>query len=187
VPYRLFADALPKHSTCAADTAKDLTPIDGGGAEPAKQLSMHPVGHWDRAYDRLANEVHDGPMVFSLLQVFHFQIRCLVSPQSAREEKRQQGAVTFPLHLGVIRTLLQRASLLSREPVSHSDAILLQTLHPPNPGGQIGAEQTTICGLVGQPPNCAQPKVDGPGGQSPGSEMAAIPKYNDPVECQPRF
>jgi hypothetical protein len=135
----------------------------------------------------LANEVNDDSMFLSLLQVLHFQIRGLVPSQSASQEKGQQGTVTFALHPCIIRTLPQRTSLFSRQPVSHPHAILLQALHTPNPGSQIGAEQTTICGLIGQPPNRAQPEVDGPGGQPPGFKVTAIPKHHDAIECQPWF
>jgi hypothetical protein len=41
------------------------------------------------------DEVHDGPMFLSLLQVFDSQTGGLVSPQSASQEKSQQGTVTF--------------------------------------------------------------------------------------------
>jgi hypothetical protein len=148
VPYGLFADAIPEHTAHSADSAKDFPTIDGSRAKPGGQLHVYPIGYRDSAdMTGLANEVHDSPVFLSLLQVFDSQIRGLVSPQSACEEKCQQGTVTFTLHSRGVRTLPQRASLLRCEPVSHPNAIFLQTLHPPNPGGQIGAEQTTICGL----------------------------------------
>jgi hypothetical protein len=186
MPDRLFADAIPEHSTRAADTAKNLPTIDGSRTEPGKQLHVHPIGHRDRAnMTALANKIHDGPVVFSLLQVFDSQIGGLVSSQPAGQEKSQQGTVAFAFHSCMVRTLPQRASLLIRQPVSHPHAILLQTLHAPNPRGQIGTEQPAICGLVGQAPHGAQPKIDGGGGQSPGFQVAAIPKHHDPIERQP--
>jgi hypothetical protein len=133
----------------------------------------------------LANKIDDGPMFFSLLHVFDSQIGGLVSPQSAGHEKSQQGTVALALHLCIVRTLPQRASLFIRQPVSHPHAILLQSLHASNPRGQIGTEQSTICGLVGQPPNSAQPKVDSPRGQSPGFQVTAIPKNHNAIERQP--
>ena len=54
-----------------------------------------------------------------------------------------------------------------------------------NPCGQIGTEQPAICGLVGQPPNGAQPKVDSPRGQSSGFQVTAIPKHHNAIERQP--
>jgi hypothetical protein len=97
MPYCLFADAIPEHATCSADTAKHLPTIDGWWTEPAVQLRIHPVGHRDRAnMPAFANKIDDGPMVFSLLQIFDSEIGGLVSPQSARQEKSQQGTVTFP-------------------------------------------------------------------------------------------
>src|SRR5580698_10485929 len=103
-----------------------------------------------RAASKAYRVPYDG---FSLLQVFDSQTGGLVSPQSASQEKSQQGTITFAFHPCVVRTLPQRTGLLIGQPVSHPHAILLQTLHTPNPGSQIGAEQTAICGLVGQPPN----------------------------------
>jgi hypothetical protein len=85
----------------------------------------------------LAHKIDDGPMVFSLLHVFHSQIGGLVSPQSAGQEKSQQGTVTLALHSCIVRTLPQTASLFIRQPVSHPHAILLQALHASNPCGQI--------------------------------------------------
>src|ERR1035438_2021663 len=85
VPYCLFADTVPEHSAHAADPAKDFPSINRSGAEPIDQLQIHPFGHRDSAYmTSLANEVHDGPMVLPLLQVFGSQIRGLVTSQSAR-------------------------------------------------------------------------------------------------------
>jgi hypothetical protein len=112
---------------------------------------------------RLANQIDDGPMVFSLLQVFDPEAGGLMPPQSASQEKRQQGTITFAFHSCLVRTLPQRASLLIGQPVSHPHAILLQILDTPNPRRQIGTEQTAICGFVSQPPHGAQPKIDGPG------------------------
>jgi hypothetical protein len=164
VPDCLFAYAIPEHAARTTDAAKDLSTIDRSRTEPAKQLHVHPIGHRDGAnMTALANKVHDGPMFLSLLQVFDSQTGGLVSPQSASQEKSQQGTVTFAFHSCLVRTLPQRTGLLIGQPVSHPHAILLQTLHTPNPGSQIGAEQTAICGLVGQPPNGTQPKVYGPG------------------------
>jgi hypothetical protein len=53
--------------------------------------------------------------------------------------------------------------------------------------GQIGAEQATIGGLISQPPNSAETKIDGPRGQAPRFEMAAIPQNHNAIECQPWF
>jgi hypothetical protein len=133
----------------------------------------------------LANKVNDGPVFLPLLQVFDSQAGCFVSPQSASQEKSQQGTVTLAFRPRIIWTLPQRASLLIRQPVSHPHAVLLQALHTPNPCGQIGTEQPAICGFVGQPPNRAQPKVDGPRGQSPGFQVTAVPKHHNAVERQP--
>jgi hypothetical protein len=132
-----------------------------------------------------AHKIDDGPMVFSLLHVFDSEIGGLVSPQSASQEKSQQGTVTFPLHSCAVRTLPQRASLLIRQPISHPDAVFLEAFHTPNPCCQIGAEQSAICGLVGQPPNRAQAKVDSRRGQSSGFQVTSIPKHHNAIECQP--
>jgi hypothetical protein len=186
VPYSLLADAIAEHPARTADTPKDLPAMDRSRTEPGKQFHVHPIGHRDRAdMTGLAHKIDDGPMVFSLLQVFDSQAGGLMSPQSASQEKSQQGAVTFAFHSCVVRTLPQRASLLIGQPVSHPHAILLQTLHPPNARGQIGTEQPAICGLIGQPPNGTEPKVDGRGGQSPGFQVTAIPKHHNAIERQP--
>jgi hypothetical protein len=116
----------------------------------------------------LADKIHNGPVFLSLLQVFDSEIHGLVSPQSASQQKSQKRTVTFAFHLGVVRTLPQRARLLCRQPVSHPYAIFLQALYPPDPGSQIGAEQTTVGSFVSQPPNSTQPKVNGSGGQPSG-------------------
>ena len=186
VPNGLFANPVPERATRSADTAKNLSTINASRTEPAKQFPIYPIGHRDRAkMTALAHKIDNGPMVFSLLHVFDSQIRGLVSPQSAGQEKSQQGTVTFAFHARVVRTLPQRASLLIRQPVSHPHAILLQALHAPDPCGQIGTEQTAICCLVGQPPNGAQPKVDRPGSQSPGFQVTSIPKHHNAIECKP--
>jgi len=134
-----------------------------------------------------ANEVHDGPMFLSLLQVFGSQFRGLVSPQSASQQKGQDGPVTFALHPSRVGSLPKRAGLLSRKSVSQANTILLHASYAPNSGGQIGAEQATIGGLISQPPNSAETKIDGPRGQAPRFEMAAIPQNHNAIECQPWF
>jgi hypothetical protein len=133
----------------------------------------------------LANKIDDGPVFLSLLQVFDTQTAasCRLNPQARRRASR--ATITFAFHACMVRTLPQRASLFIRQPVSHSHTVLFQALHAPNSCGQIGTEQSTICGLVSQAPNGAQPKVDGPGGQSPGFQVTAIPKHHDPIERQP--
>jgi hypothetical protein len=96
VPYGLFADAIPEHMAHSADSAKDLPTIDRSRVEPGDELKVYPIGYRDSAnMTGLANEIHDGPMFLSLLQVFDSQSRGLVSPQSACQEKCQQGTVTF--------------------------------------------------------------------------------------------
>jgi hypothetical protein len=55
----------------------------------------------------LANEVHDGPVLLPLLQVFGSQIYGLVTPQSARHQKSQQGSVALSLQLFNVGTLPQ--------------------------------------------------------------------------------
>lgn len=91
-----------------ADTAKDLPAIDGSRTEPGMQLHVHPIGHWDRAnMTPLANKIDDGPVVFSLLQVFDSQIGGLVSSQPAGQEKSQQGTVAFAFHSRIVGALPQ--------------------------------------------------------------------------------
>src|SRR6202167_1121358 len=108
VPYGLFADAIPEDAARTADTAKDLSAIDRGRTEPVKQLYVHPVGHRNGAnMTTLANKIDDGPVFLPLLQVFNTQTGILVSPQSASQEKSQQGTITFAFHAGMVRTLPQ--------------------------------------------------------------------------------
>lgn len=87
VPDRFFTDPLPQHSSRPADTAEDSSTVDRRRTDPVQQLRVYPVRHRDRAnMASFANKVHDGPLILSLLQVFHTQMGGLVAPQTAGQQ-----------------------------------------------------------------------------------------------------
>src|ERR1017187_4184535 len=90
----LFADVpncLPRHpiAPCPAslvDPAEHSSSINGGRREPIVEFGSHPIGNRNRSdVASLANQIHNGPMLFALLEMIQGQSHVLMPPQSARD------------------------------------------------------------------------------------------------------
>ncbi len=84
-------NGLDRHSIspCPAyfvDPAEQPSSINGGCGEPIVQFGSHPIGNRNRSdVASLANQIHNGPMIFALLEMSQGQSHGLMPPQSARE------------------------------------------------------------------------------------------------------
>src|SRR5215475_9146548 len=111
---------------------------------------MHPIRDRNGPnVTALSAEVYDCPMLFALLKMVNGQAGEFVPTKSAREQQSQHCPVPLALHLLLVRSLPERLALLGGQPVD-----------PPYSSCKVGAEEPAVCGLVCQPANGPQPKVD---------------------------
>jgi hypothetical protein len=74
--------------------------------------------------------------------------------------------------------------LFGGQPVAQPDTQSLYAFDAADSSRQVGAEETTICRLVRQTPNCAEPEVDRAGRQMSRFKMHSIANDNRLVECE---
>ena len=70
VPHHSFCDAVTPALSSSANAPKQFSGVDLGRMNPLVQDQFDPFGHWNSSnVTTFADEIHDGPMIFSLLQV----------------------------------------------------------------------------------------------------------------------
>jgi len=90
---------------------------------------LYPVRRRDGPNVRgFANQVNDGPVVLSLLQVGGVQLNGLVPTKAAGDEYGYQRQVSFALHRLGVWTLKQCCHLIRQKPVPESDPDLLNAI-----------------------------------------------------------
>ena len=99
----------------------------------------------------LSDEIDNGPVLFSLLQVGEVQLNGFMPPQAAGEQHSQKGAVPFALQSLRIGRLPEGFALFGCQPVSQAHSQFLDALHSPDTGGKVGAQKTAIGGFVSEP------------------------------------
>src|SRR5580765_7870759 len=90
-PFRVFLHNVPDHflrnlrppnNTFAANASENLTVHDLRDSQPVVDRLLHPIGHGNRAnVPSFPNEVNDGPMVLTTLDVVQRQIDELSSTE----------------------------------------------------------------------------------------------------------
>ena len=151
---------------------------DSYGAElPRARLTA--AGPGDRS--RLTS--HDCPVLLPLLQVFGSQGDSLVSSQAAGQHEGQQGSIALSSLAVCIGCLPQGAGLVCREPVAKPDAVLLESLHAPEPAAR--SELSSPQSAASKPANRAETEIDRSRSQSPRFEVAPIPEDHNSIEGQP--
>ena len=83
--------------------------------------------------------------------------------------------------------LPQTTCLIGTEPVSKSDAQVLNAPDPPNSRREFRAEKTGIGGLVGETPYRRESSVDGPWSEMAVLKIDAIPGNHDLIEREARL
>src|ERR1700733_10498120 len=78
------------------DTAEDQAVFNTSNRQPFIYGSLYPVWHWDRAdVTTLTEEVNDGPVIVSLLQVRQLQTDQLGTPQATAQQEGQDGMISL--------------------------------------------------------------------------------------------
>jgi hypothetical protein len=95
-----------------------------------------------------ADQVHDGPVLLSLLQVLHRQVNQFRASQTAAEEQCEHCMISLATDRAPGRNAQQRHSLLRGKPVPETDSQFLGALHPTNARGEFWAQQAAISRFV---------------------------------------
>ena len=107
-----------------------------------------------------ADQVDDGPVLLSLLQMLHRQVNQFRPPQTATEQQRQHRKVSLAPDRASGRNAEKRFPLICGQPVSEPDPEFLGSLYSANAGGKLRAEQTTISSFVSEATNRSQTNID---------------------------
>ena len=119
VPDRFFRHAVSQSPPHLCNPAKDSSPVNSRSPQPPVQLPLYPVGDWNRSdVPRLANQVNNSPVVFSLLQVIYPEADSLMPSQPTCQQQSKKRSVPFPFEALAIRCLPKRVSLVCCQPVS---------------------------------------------------------------------
>jgi hypothetical protein len=74
--------------------------------QPVVDRLLHPIGHGNRAdVPSFPDQINDGPMVFSALNMVKGQINEFSSTQPTPQENRQDGSISFTVHAVHVRKL----------------------------------------------------------------------------------
>jgi hypothetical protein len=109
----------------------------------------------------LADEVGNYPMLFSSLQILDGQRSSLGSPQPAPEEDGNHSIAAPIAQIPVIEYRKEPFALFGGQPIADPHAMFLNSLNPPDPCREIGAQKPAIRGLVRKSTNCRQAEIDG--------------------------
>jgi len=99
-------------------------------------------------------------VIFTLLNVFHREMRELGPSQAAPKQDAKYGAVSLAAESCHFRSVNQRAALFRRQPVAEPDAELLGAFNAPDSGREPRAQQPCVRCLVSQASPCRQSLLD---------------------------
>jgi hypothetical protein len=188
VPGKFLGHPVSPSFAGAAHTTEHLSSLESCSFDPRAEFAIDPV--WDRHRPdmaALAAEVYDRPMSFPLLKVINRQLGDFVSPQPARKQKGQECPVALAFETACVRSLPERDPLFGRQPVAQPHAKFLYALGAPDASRKVGAEESAVYGLAGQPTNGPQPEVDRPRGEMPRLQLHPIANDDRLTEGQPRL
>ena len=86
----------------------------------------------------LADKVGDYPVLFSLLEIFDGEPRCLGSPEATSEENGDHGIVAFAAQILTLEHREESLALFGSQPIPDPHAMLLHALDPPDSCRKIG-------------------------------------------------
>jgi hypothetical protein len=96
VPNRLYRHPISSCPSHFVGSAKQLSSINYGCSEPIVQFVSHPIRNWNRSdVASLADQINNGSMLFTLLEVIQSQRHRFMPPQAAREQQCEQRSVAF--------------------------------------------------------------------------------------------
>ena len=145
VPDHLFGKAIAPDRTPSRDATEDSSFGNRRSRQPAVHRGLDPIGHRDGAdVGGFAHQIHNGPMVFALLQAIQPQVGHLGSAQSAADQECKNRPIP-PSVEGVDLWGSQKGTALLRgQPVSEPHADLPGSLHAWDARCQIRAEQRGV-------------------------------------------
>ncbi len=188
VPDDLFSDPASPHFTLTVHASNGPTVCNGGCCNPRVEGSLHPLRHWHRAdVPPLADQIHYGPVVISLLNGIQIQAGDFTPSQPTTEEQTQNRPVPFSFDARDIGSRKDGPALFRREPVPQPHPQSLRTFHPLDAGGEFWTEQAGIGCFVCQAPHGSQPQVDRRCRKASGLQLDPVSQYHRLAEGQPRL
>src|SRR6516225_6990984 len=102
----------------------------------------------------LSNQIDNGPVIVSALNVIKRQVSQLSSAQTPTQQDSQNGSVSFSFQGVWTGELPKVTSRGYRQPISKPHPQFLRSLHSANTGGKLGAQEPRVRCLVGQASHC---------------------------------
>ena len=138
MPDRLLRDLLAPGFPRSTHAPKYLPCRDATQLAPFLNLLLYPVRHGNRAnVSSLADQVDNGPMIFTALNVNKIEIGELPTTQSAAQQNGQDRSVACPPQIPRIRKLPESPRLVLSQPISEANADLLGAFHATNASCQF--------------------------------------------------
>jgi len=109
-----------------------------------------------------ADQIHDCPMFFTLLQMIQGKCNGFVSSRSTREQQGKQCPIAFPFEGLAIRCPPQRLRLFRCQPVPQAYTQFCHSFRMVDTRCQIGAEEATIGRFVRETAHGSEAEVDCP-------------------------
>ena len=123
-------------------TQRKMCPLNASHRQPFIHRKLHPAGHRHRAHmATLAEEINDSPVIVALLKVRQLQPDQLGTSQTAAEQERQDGMISFALRDVPVGGVKEPAPLNTCEPVTDPGTELLRALYPPDTRCEVRASR----------------------------------------------
>ncbi len=132
-------------------------------------------------------KVDNHPVFFSELNGRSRKGKEFTAPQSATNQKSQDGVVAFASKTIALGVQQQRAALIGSEPVAESHANSAYALDSADAGGKFWTEQAGISCLVRHTPDRRQAEVDRCWSEVPLFQVDSVSKNNRAVESKSWF
>ena len=133
----------------------------------------------------LSNQVNNGPVIFSLLEMIHTEVDEFGSPQSATEQDRQHRTVALPSNLFYVWCVQERLSLVCGKPISPLERPPSCSFDSTNTSRQLWAKESYVGCFVRETANGSQPEVNRGQSQMAALEFQSISENNGLTEGEP--
>ena len=140
VPDYVLRDTLPPHRAMLADCSEYLSSRQLRSGNPLIHQVLDPEWHrYSPDTSTLANQINDGPVMLSCLDVANSQTYKLTATEATPEQNGDHRAVPLTMQRFTICSIQQPPSLFEFQPIAQSSAELLYSRDSPNPGSQVRA------------------------------------------------
>jgi hypothetical protein len=107
------------HGAAVGDTTEDQPVLNASNRQPFIHGSLYPDGNRHRAHKTsFSEQVNDGPVIVSPLEVRQLQTDQLGTPQAAAQQDGQYGMVSFALRFGPVGRVEKPTPLSAGEPIA---------------------------------------------------------------------